>query len=68
MCWVRADEKERILEASEEKRDGWVFAEPDMKEWTLFTEDGIALYALAGNGLVRKRTDIEIKKERRERR
>ena len=39
-----------------------------MTEWTLLTDDGIALYALAGNGLVRKRADIEIKRERRERR
>ena len=68
MCWVRADEKERVLEASAEKEDGFVFVEPDMTEWELFTEDGIALYALAGYGLVRKRTDIEIKRERRDRR
>ena len=64
MCWVKVDEKRRILEASKEERDGWAVVDEDMTGWTLLDEV-VPMYKLTENGKVARRTDQEIKRDKR---
>lgn len=64
MCWARVDEKRRIWEASKEERDGWTVADDDMTGWTLLDES-VPMYKLTENGKVARRTDQEIKRDKK---
>ena len=60
MSYVRIDDKRRIMEAREESGDGWIDAVIDMRGWVLF-DDGVPKYKLSEDNWVQKRTDAEIK-------
>ena len=64
MSWVRTDERKRIWEASWDERDGWTRVDADMRGWTLL-DGGVPVYAVTDEGRVRKRTDQEIKRDKR---
>ncbi len=64
MSWVRADERMRIWEASKEERDGWIKVDADMTGWVLLDE-GVPVYKVTGDGRVMRRTDQEIKRDKR---
>lgn len=66
MCCVMVDEKRRIWEASKQERDGWTMVDEDMTGWTLLDE-GVPMYKLTENGKVARRTDQEIKCDKKQR-
>ena len=65
MCWVRTDERGRIWEASGKREYGWIAVDVDVTAWKLLDE-GVPLYALTEDGKVRKRTDSEVKRDKKE--
>ena len=67
MNWVRADERTRIWEAGAEEKEGWTKVDADLTGWTLL-DYGVPLYALTEDGRVRKRTDAEVKRDKKGRR
>lgn len=66
MCWVRTDERNRIWEADSEEKDGWVRVDEDITGWALLDE-GVPVYKVTVDGRVARRTDQEIKKDKRNR-
>lgn len=64
MCWVRTDERGRIWEASGKREYGWTAVDVDVTTWRLLDE-GVPLYALTEDGKVRKRTDSEVKRDKK---
>lgn len=64
MCWVRTDERDRIWEASRDETDGWTQVDTDITGWTLLDE-GVPVYKLTEDGRIAKRSDQEIKRDKR---
>lgn len=64
MSWVRIDERRRIWEASREYKDGWTRVNEDMEGWALLDE-GVPVYKMTEDGRVARRTDQEIKRDKR---
>lgn len=64
MSWVRVDERRRIWEASREYKDGWTRVNEDMEDWALLDE-GVPVYKMTEDGRVARRTDQEIKRDKR---
>ena len=64
MCWVRTDERGRIWEASGKMEYGWTAVDVDVTAWKLL-DGGVPLYALTEDGKVRKRTDSEVKRDKK---
>ena len=64
MSWVRTDERKRIVDANEEGGAGWIHVYADMRGWKLFDED-VPVYKLTDGGTVARRTDQEIKKDKK---
>ena len=60
MSYVRIDDRRRIMETREESGDGWTDAVIDMRGWELF-DDGVPKYKLTEDNWVKKRSDAEIK-------
>lgn len=67
MSWVRIDERNRIWEASVDEKAGWTRVNTDMRGWTLLDE-GVPVYKLTEDGRVVRRTDQEIKRDKKKRR
>lgn len=67
MSYVRIDDRRRIMEAREESGDGWIDAVIGMQGWELFDE-GVPKYKLSEDNWVQKRTDAEIKRDKKNRR
>ena len=60
MSYVRIDDRRRIMDTREENGDGWIDAVIDMRGWELFDE-GVPKYKLTDDNWVKKRSDAEIK-------
>lgn len=60
MSYVKIDDRRRIMDAREESGDGWIDAVIDMRGWELF-DDGVPKYKLTDDNWVKKRSDAEIK-------
>lgn len=67
MSYVRIDDRRRIMETREESGDGWIDAVIDMRGWELF-DDGVPKYKLSEDNWVQKRTDAEMKRDKKDRR
>ena len=64
MSYVRIDDRRRIMETREESGDGWTWVADDMRDWSIL-DGGVPLYKLSEDNWVLKRTDAEIKKDKR---
>lgn len=64
MSYVRIDDRRRIMETREESGDGWTWVADDMRDWNIL-DGGVPLYKLSEDNWVLKRTDAEIKKDKR---
>lgn len=64
MCWVRTDERNRIWEASHDETEGWIRVDTDITGWTLLDEC-VPVYKLTEDGRIAKRSDQEIKRDKR---
>ena len=60
MSYVRIDGRRRIIEAQEQGEEGFIDAVIDMRGWELFDE-GVPKYKLTEDNWVKKRSDAEIK-------
>lgn len=60
MSYVKIDDRRRIMDTREESGDGWIDAVIDMRGWELFDE-GVPKYKLTEDNWVKKRSDAEIK-------
>lgn len=66
MCWIKTNDKMCVTEASRECREGMTWVETDMSGWKIL-DDGIPLYRATDTGRIVKRTDAEIKKDKKAR-
>ena len=64
MSWVRVDERGRITEMSEEEMGGMVWTDTDMEGWTIL-DNGVPVYKMTEGGKVARRTDQEIRKDKK---
>lgn len=64
MSYVMTDERRRIIDSAEEAGEGRTWVTDDMRGWTLF-DDGIPKYKLSEDNWVLKRTDAEMKRDRK---
>lgn len=66
MSWIKTDDRNCITEASAECREGMTWNECDMTGWKI-TDDGVPLYYVTESGRVAKRSDADVKKDKRAR-
>jgi len=67
MSYVKIDDRRRIVDENETGGEDFVNVIIDMMKWELFDE-GVPKYKLSEDNWVQKRTDAEIKKDKKERR
>ena len=65
MSWVQTDERMRIIGASACEINGWTKVDVDMTGWELY--DGCAPVYKLKDGSVVRRTDQEIKRDKKNR-
>lgn len=64
MSWIKTDERGRITETSGICREGMTWTDTDMSGWTIL-DNGVPIYRLTETGRVARRTDQEIKRDKK---
>lgn len=64
MSYVTIDERRRITDATEDRTAGGIWVADDMRGWNLYDE-GVPRYKLSEDNWVQKRSDAEMKKDKK---
>lgn len=64
MCWIKMDDRRCVTDASGECREGMTWVETDMSGWKIL-DDNVPMYRVTEDGRIVKRTDADIKRDKK---